>query len=235
VTTIAVPHLSDGSLSGWTIAFDLDGTLVDTAPDLVRVTNIIMTDLGLKTVALEPLRLVTGQGAAALLQAAAAYSDVVFDPDQLATHRARFIDIYANDTFAVSRPFEGLEEALAALQKAGAQLSICTNKPRALANKVLCGLVLDHWFDVLVCPEDTPAIKPDPVHLTAAIEGIGGAMDKAILVGDTEVDLAAARNCGIPVALASFGYSKTNATALGADAVFDYYHELPAIIAKLTA
>lgn len=225
--------LPAGSLQGWTLAFDLDGTLVDTAPDLVRVTNIIMSGLGLQPVELAPLRSVTGQGAAALLQAAAAHSGVAFEPDELAHHRARFIDIYAADTFAVSRPFDGLVETLSVLKAAGAGLCICTNKPRALATRVLGGLDLSGWFTAMACPEDTPAIKPDPVHLKAAVDGAGGDMARAIMIGDTEVDLAAGRNAGIPVALASFGYSKTKASALGADAVFDHFHELPGLLADL--
>ncbi|MCU0881268.1 MAG: HAD hydrolase-like protein [Hyphomonadaceae bacterium] len=231
------PDLPDAlparSLAGWTLAFDLDGTLVDTAPDLVRVTNLIMQDLGLATVDLAPLRSITGQGAAALLQAAASHSGVVFDPEELARHRARFIDIYAADTFAASRPFDGLESSLSVLRDAGAVLCICTNKPRTLATKVLDGLQLNGWFSGLVCPEDTPAIKPDPVHLRTAVEGAGGSLAAAMMIGDTEIDLAAGRNVGIPVALASFGYSKTKASALGADAVFDHFDELPGLISAL--
>jgi phosphoglycolate phosphatase len=233
VSTMMIQDLPADCLTGWTIAFDLDGTLVDTAPDLVRVTNIIMADLGLAPVGLDRLRSLVGQGAAALLATAAAESGVIFDPDTLAAHRARFIEIYASDTFAESAPFAGLVDALAVLKNAGARLSVCTNKPRDLAMKVLNGLSLAEWFEIFICPEDTPAIKPDPIHVRASVETIGGTMDCAILVGDSDIDFQAARNAGIPVALATFGYSKTKASALGADALFDHYHQLPGLIRAL--
>jgi phosphoglycolate phosphatase len=221
-------------LEGWTIAFDLDGTLVDTAPDLVRVTNVIMQELGLATVPLERLRSLIGQGAATLLSEAASESGVVFDAETLAAHRARFIALYAEQPFSISRVFNGLVACLQAFRAAGATLSVCTNKPRDLSIKVLEGLELSDWFSIMVCAEDTDAIKPDPAHLTAAVVRAGGDMSRSLLIGDSEIDFNAARNAGVPVVLASFGYSKTKASALGADAVFDHYDQLPDLIRAIT-
>jgi phosphoglycolate phosphatase len=220
-------------LEGYAISFDLDGTLVDTAPDLVRSTNVVMDAAGLARISLDSVRGMVGQGARALIVKATAASDVVFGESDLDVHVAHFLEIYQAGLTELSRPFDGVDETLSVLSEQGAILSVCTNKPPHLANPVLQAFRLERHFKAIVGNGQAGVNKPDARHLTYTIDACGGDVTRSLMVGDSITDVQAARNANIPVVLVSFGYTIEKASTLGADAVFDHYHELPDLAARI--
>jgi phosphoglycolate phosphatase len=225
--------LQKSALNGVAISFDLDGTLVDTAPDLVRSTNVVMDAAGLARISLESVRGMVGQGARALIVKAAAAGNVVFGDNDLEKHVALFLDVYRAGLTELSRPFDGVDETLSLLTEQGAILSVCTNKPPQLANPVLEAFDLERHFKAIVGNGQAGVNKPDARHLTYTIEACGGDVKRALMVGDSITDVQAARNANIPVVLVSFGYTIEKASTLGADAIFDHYHELPDLAARI--
>jgi phosphoglycolate phosphatase len=222
-------------LDGVAISFDLDGTLVDTAPDLVRSTNVVMDAAGLARISLSSVRGMVGQGARALIIKAAAAGGVTFGEDDLNSRVAHFLEIYQAGLTELSLPFDGVDETLGVLGDQGAILSVCTNKPPHLANPVLQAFGLDRHFKAIVGNGQAGVNKPDARHLTYTINACGGDLSRALMVGDSITDVQAARNAGIPVVLVSFGYTIEKASTLGADAIFDHYHELPELAARMMA
>lgn len=220
-------------IDGLAISFDLDGTLVDTAPDLVRATNAVMVRAGLPEISLTSVRGMIGQGARALVIKAGLAAGVSFDDDTLASHIAHFLEVYQAGLTQESLPFDGVIDVLEALSAKGAILSVCTNKPAHLAQPVLEAFDMVRYFKAIVANGQAGVNKPDGRHLTYTIEASGGSVDRALMVGDSITDLQAARHASIPVVLATFGYTIEKASALGADAVFDHYLELPDLIEQL--
>lgn len=220
-------------LEGVAISFDLDGTLVDTAPDLVRSTNVVMDAAGIARISLESVRGMVGQGARALVVKAAGAGGVIFNEADLDAHVAHFLDIYKAGLTELSRPFDGVDETLSLLAEQGAILSVCTNKPPHLVNPVLQAFDLERHFKAIIGNGQAGVNKPDPRHLTFTIEASGGDITRALMVGDSITDVQAARNAHIPVVLVSFGYTIEKASTLGADAIFDHYHELPDLAVQI--
>lgn len=219
-------------LAGAVIAFDLDGTLVDTAPDLIGALNAVLCEEGLPTVPLASARHLVGRGARALLVRGFAEAGRDLEGEEADRLVARFLDIYRDHIADESRPFEGLEAALDALAAAGARLCVCTNKPTAFARLLLDALGLSDRFAGVTGPDDAPQKKPDPRHLLAAIDAAGGA-DRFLLVGDSFADVAAARGAGAPSIVVSFGYTETPAAELGGDRLIHRFAELPATVLEL--
>jgi phosphoglycolate phosphatase len=220
-------------LEGVAISFDLDGTLVDTAPDLVRSTNVVMDAAGIERISLASVRGMVGQGARALIVKAAAASNVVFDEADLEGRVTHFLEVYKAGLTELSLPFDGVDETLTLLAEQGAILSVCTNKPPHLANPVLQAFDLQRHFKAIVGNGEAGVNKPDARHLIYTIDACGGDVKRALMVGDSITDVQAARNAKIPVVLVSFGYTIEKASTLGADAIFDHYHELPALAAQI--
>lgn len=225
-------HLT--ALRGASIAFDLDGTLVDTAPDLVRALNESIAPFGLDPVPVHDVRAMVGRGARALIERAFERAGAPLEPDMAESALRAFLETYGARIAALSRPFDGVEAALDTLAASGARLSVCTNKPSALARRLLDALALTDRFDRIAGPEDVPAKKPDPAHLLAAV-GEGDSARFIALVGDSEPDLLAARGAGAASVLFTSGYSEKPVSTLGADRLFDSFQALPALLAELAA
>jgi phosphoglycolate phosphatase len=214
------------ALAGATIAFDLDGTLVDTAPDLVATLNVLMIEEGLAPLPLDDARPFIGYGARRLIERGFAAAGA-----PLATNAAiglfdRFIARYLAHIADESRPFPGVLEALDALKAAGARLAVCTNKRTDLSLALLDALDLTRRFDAVVGPDRAPAAKPDPRHFAAAVAMAGGVVDRAIMVGDAATDAGAARAAGAPLILVSFGYTDIPAAELAPDILIDHFDQL---------
>lgn len=215
------------------IAFDLDGTLVDTAPDLLGSLNHILEEEQLPPVPADSARHLVGHGAKALLQRGFALADRPWESAREKALVERFVAVYLDRITAESRPYPGVEPALDALAQAGAKLVVCTNKRTDLSLALLEGLGLLGSFGAVVGADLAPAPKPDPRHLLLAIETVGGRPDHALLVGDSASDIGAARNAGVPSVAVRFGYCDEPVEALGADALIDHFSELPGVAERL--
>jgi phosphoglycolate phosphatase len=206
--------------------FDLDGTLADTAYDLVAALNVILDREGLPPVAVEDGRAIVNQGARALVAHGIAAAGREIAPARLDELHALFLAHYGEHVCEHTRLFPGVREALDRLRSEGYRLAVCTSKNDAYALEILEGLGIGGRFDAICGRESFPYLKPDPRHLLLTIERAGGDPARAVMVGDSLTDVATARAAAIPVIAVSFGYSDVPAKALDADSVIDHYGEL---------
>jgi len=220
-------------LAGVTIVFDLDGTLIDTAPDLVGVLNGLLAEEGVAPLALAQARPMIGRGARALIAHGFAAAGAELVEDDMPALFDRFIAAYRARIADESLPFAGAVAALDLLRNAGAVLAVCTNKPTDLSVALLAALGVADRFAAIVGPDAAQAAKPDPRHILAAIDRAGGARGRAVMVGDSDSDAKAARAAGIPLILVSFGYTETPARDLAPDILIDHFDDLPAACARL--
>lgn len=227
--------MTSGELADATIVFDLDGTLVDTAPDLVRALNETMDLEGLPRVKLETVRSLVGQGARVMIERSAALAGVSYQAERLDQLTEAFVSFYRNDIARHSQPFPGVESALDTLAGLGAKLAVCTNKRTELSNMLLGALGMAERFSVVVGADAVTDRKPHPDHYRAAVTRAGGVVHRSMMVGDSAADVATARGAGAPVAIVSFGYSDGDAEKLGADALLHRYSELAPACRRLLA
>lgn len=224
------------ALAGATLAFDLDGTLVDSAPDLVGTLNVILAEEGLPPLPFADARAFIGHGARRLMERGFAAQGLSIAPEAMPDMFARFIAHYEAHIADESRPFPGVPEALAQMKAAGAKLVVCTNKLTGLSRQVLDALDLSRFFDAVVGADSAPAPKPDARHLLAAIEAVGGDPARAVMVGDASTDAGTARAAGVPLILVTFGYTEVPAAELGPDILLDHFKDMPqACLRLLTA
>jgi phosphoglycolate phosphatase len=220
-------------LSGATIVFDLDGTIVDTAPDLAAALDVALALEGLPPLSTDETRPLIGGGVGALLRRGLAHNRHAVSAERFDVLAAAFLQSYIDNIAVASRPFPGLSAMLDALGEAGAWSAICTNKRADLACTLLAALGIDGRFRA-ICGGDTfAAHKPDPMHLTGTIERAGGTPDAAVMVGDSAADLGAARAAGIPVILVDYGYTDVPAADLGGDALVSRLAEVPSVAERL--
>jgi phosphoglycolate phosphatase len=217
-----------------TIVFDLDGTLVDTAPDLCAALNHALGVLGRPAVPADDVRHMVGHGARKLLEKGLAATGTM-TPDLVEAGVAPFLAYYADHIADGSRPYPGVEAALSALAVAGSRLAICTNKPFALSKALVSALGWDGRFAANLGFDSVPAPKPDPGHLFAAIAAAGGDPATTVFIGDSITDTTTARAAGIPVIAVSFGFSDRPVADLGADLVIDHYDQLLPALRRLVA
>ncbi|MEL6962278.1 MAG: phosphoglycolate phosphatase [Pseudomonadota bacterium] len=203
------------------IIFDLDGTLVDTAPDILAYLNEMLAELGRPGLDLEGLRAMVGDGVRSLLLRGLEASGGVPGDVDIETLFHRYLERYTQDPVRLSRPYPGMIEVLEALSSAGIRLGVCTNKPQAPTDKLLKTLVLDHHFAAAIGGDALSTKKPDPAHLLAVLHQLDVDPTRAVLIGDSATDLNTARAAGVPCILMSYGYSATPVQQLGAERVID--------------
>ncbi len=227
--------MTSGELADATIVFDLDGTLVDTAPDLVRALNETLDLEGLPHAPLAAVRRMVGQGARHLLIRATERAGAAYSAERLDQLTKAFLEFYRADIARHSAPFPGVETALDALADLGAKFAVCTNKRTDLSQQLLDALNLTHRFSAIVGADAVAQKKPHPDHFRAAVTRAGGAVRRALMVGDTAADVGAARGAGAPVALVRFGYCEEDVERLGADVLLDHFNELTTACRRLLA
>jgi len=208
---------------GTTVVFDIDGTLIDTAPDLTNALNHVLTARGHHPVAPEVVRAAAGRGALAMIEEALRFTRVEDDADQML---ADFLAYYEANIAAMSRPFPGAVEALDRLAASGARLAVCTNKRERLTRMLLQALEIENHFAALAGRDTFPVSKPDPGHLLGVIAVAGGDPGRALMVGDSAVDINTAQRAGVPSILVSFGYAPPPPEGPRADAIIDHFDEL---------
>ena len=216
--------------------FDLDGTLVDTAPDLAESLNHCLSSVGLERLELEIVRPHAGHGAKVMLREAYRLAGRDLSDAEMNMQVDRFVAYYADHIAVESRPFPGAIAALERFEAAGWRLAICTNKYERLAVKLLEALGLARRF-AAICGADTFArYKPDPLHLTETIARAGGTVWNAVMIGDTDTDIDTAINAGVPSILVEFGYAPAASARDGASAIIESYETLtPTFAASLIA
>jgi phosphoglycolate phosphatase len=203
----------------YTILFDLDGTLVDTAPDLMRAHNHVMKKFGYPTKSTEEIRSLVGQGAGALLgrsiwgQAKKEFGKVE-DQNVKKEMVKDFVEFYGKNIVNESTLINGVKEFLVWAKEKNILMGVCTNKQEYLAIDLLKKIGIYDFFEYVAGHNTFEYCKPDPRHLTSVIEILGGDVNKALMIGDSETDSNAARNAGMPVILLEDGYTEKNTTEI---------------------
>jgi phosphoglycolate phosphatase len=215
------------------VVFDLDGTLVDTAPDLINALNVILAREGLAPVPLHAARNMIGAGARKLLERGLELDGRNVSLAELDRLTDDFIAYYAEHIADASRPFDGLEAALDDLTSHGYRFAVCTNKLEWLSRRLLDRLNLSPRFSA-ICGADTFGVsKPDPAILRQTVARAGAELSSAIMVGDAGPDVGVARRAGVPVICVSFGYTEVPVADLKPDVVIDHMRELRGAIESL--
>ena len=217
-----------------TVVFDLDGTLVDTAPDLISALNYVLGREGLPPVPLHSARNMIGAGARKLIERGLELEGRVMSVGDVDRLLRDFIDYYAAHIADASRPFEGPETALDDLGAQGYRFAVCTNKLEWLSKRLLDELGLSPRFSA-ICGADTFGVaKPDPVILQQTVARAGGHIASTIMVGDAGPDIGVARRAGVPVIGVEFGYTDVPIAELKPDRLIGHMRDLPAAVHSLS-
>ena len=218
-----------------TVVFDLDGTLVDTAPDLISALNFVLDREGLPPVPLQSARTLIGAGVRRLLERGLEVDGRHASAEDIDRLTDDFIEYYAAHIADASRPFDGLESALDDLEAQGYRFAVCTNKLEWLSKRLLDRLGLSARF-AAICGADTFGIsKPDPAILQQTVARAGGQLSTTIMVGDAGPDIGVARRAGVPVIGVTFGYTEVPIAELKPDIVIGHMRELPGAVETLMA
>ena len=218
-----------------TIVFDLDGTLIDTAPDLISTLNLILGREGLPPVEYDAARRMIGGGARGMIEKALAAEGRPGSKAELDRMFGAFIEYYAAHIADRSRPFPQLEATLDRLAGEGHRLAVCTNKLEWLSVRLLDTLQLTRHF-AAICGQDTFGMqKPDPQMLRLTIARAGGETSRAIMVGDSGTDIRTSRAATVPVIAVDFGYSEVPIALLRPDRIIGSFADLPAAIRDIEA
>ena len=216
-----------------TIAFDLDGTLVETAPDLIAATNHALAAVDLAPVPAGDLRASISFGSRAMIEQGLRLHGRSLKVAEVDRLQHMFLAHYAANIAAESHAYPGLEAALSAVAAGGARLVVCTNKQEALSRQLLDALGLTAHFKAIAGRDTFAVCKPHPDHLIGAIRMAGGTPSQAIMVGDSETDIKTARAAGIPVIGVPFGYTDVPIYDLAPDMVIEHYRELEAAVERV--
>jgi len=218
-----------------TVVFDLDGTLVVTAPDLISALNFVLDREGMAPVPLDSARNMIGAGARRMIERGLEADGRAASLAEIDRMTANFVDYYAAHIADASRPFDGLESALDDLAGRGYQFAVCTNKLEWLSKKLLDELGLSRRFSA-ICGADTFGVsKPDPAILRQTVARARGELSSTIMVGDAGPDIGVARRAGVPVIAVEFGYAEVPIADLGPDLLIGNMTDLPAAVESLWA
>lgn len=209
------------------VIFDLDGTLVDSAPDLHAAANLLLAELGAAPLSLTQIHGFVGAGVPKLVERCLTASDLPANGAALADAVDRFKEIYGAAPANLTRPHPGVEATLGALSARGLRLGVCTNKPEGLTRQVLSGLGLDRHIHAAVGGDTLDVMKPDPRMLAHAAGLLGAGLEETVFVGDSEIDAETAANADVPFALYSGGYRKRPLDAFEDAFIFHDFAALP--------
>lgn len=216
-----------------TLLFDLDGTLIDSAPDIIAALNQILNDLGYESVNYSEFRQSAGDGAKKLLERVLIKKNITLTDKELSYQVDRLLKYYYQIMTNNTALYPGVSETLCNLRESGMSLGICTNRPSPSTKYLLKHFSLTDLFGTVICSDNITAKKPNPLHLQKAIKNLNSIPEATLMVGDTATDVAAARNANLKVVAVAYGYSKVPAKQLGADAVLEDFAELPQLLYSL--
>lgn len=218
-------------ISGLSLCLDLDGTIVDTAPDLIRILNAVIAKEGVNETDYNAARRAIGFGSRRLIEDAFSRANHKVGETRVSDLQKLFLKLYAEDIAQLSRPFDGVLQTLRQLKRNGVDLSVCTNKPGYLARPLLDALGMTALFSRIVGGDDVARNKPHADHIFAAA-GHRRARD-IVMVGDGAPDSLAAKAAGVPCILMAYGYSETPCEHLGADVILRAFREVPSALEDL--
>ena len=213
------------------VVWDLDGTLVDSAADIAASLNRLLAEQDLPALGDDRIRDMIGEGVAVLIRRGLDAHGVTPEGKRLEQLVERFLVIYSEVATASTRLFPGAREALQSLCEAGLRQAICTNKPETITRQVLAGLGIADCFDVVIGGDTLPRNKPDPLPLRTALAGLGVTAERALMVGDSAIDVQTAHAAGVSVAFVTFGYGPGPSHPYEADYLVGDFADLPAIVA----
>jgi phosphoglycolate phosphatase len=226
-------HPSTSGIAGATVVFDLDGTMIHTAPDLIRATNHVMAESGLPPAPAEIITPAVSGGARAMIAAALHHAGQTPDRVEMAPLLDMFSQFYIANIAEESHPFPGLIDALDYFAAARVFLGVCTNKRQANADLLLRTLKLDGYFGAVLGADALAVRKPHPDHVLTTIARLGGDPARAVMVGDSAPDIEAARAAGIAAIAVTHGYSDAPVESLAPDRIVADLSELPEVVIAL--
>jgi phosphoglycolate phosphatase len=218
-----------------TLVFDLDGTLVDTAPDLIAACHHVLAGIGLPPAPDAIVRPRISFGSRAMIVAALAHHGVSLGDADIDRLWHGFLARYAETLAVSSRPFEGVVAVVERHFDAGTRLAVCTNKIERHSRTLLEALGLAQHFHAIAGRDTFTVMKPDPGHLLQAIDAAGGSRHRAVMIGDSDVDIATAKAAGIPVIAVTFGYTPHPVATYGPNATIDHYREFESALERVRA
>ena len=214
------------------VVFDLDGTLVDTAPDLTAALNHVLPRVDRGPVTVAAVRTMVGQGLRRLIERSLIATGGIPEEADLESMFAGAFEFYGEHLTDQSFPFPGASDVLDHLTEAGVILGVCTNKPIALSERLLAELDLTKYFAAILGGDSLAVKKPDAAHLLTTLEQMSAKTDQAVMIGDSQADIAVARAADVSVVAVSYGYTMIPASELGADAIIDNLSDLPETLAQ---
>ncbi|PLX39187.1 MAG: phosphoglycolate phosphatase [Hyphomicrobiales bacterium] len=208
------------------LVLDLDGTLIETLPDLAATLNMLLVKNGHAAIPPEDIRAMVGQGARVMLQRGFAHYGVELTQERTDELFAEFLEHYQDHIAEGSHPFPGVLEQLDRFAAAGWKLAVCTNKLEVLSKKLLDALGVSSRFAVIAGPDTFGYHKPDPNHILKTVEAAGGVRENAVMVGDSVADINAAKGAGIPVVAVDFGYTPIPVSELDPNIIISHFDQL---------
>lgn len=225
--------MSAGNRPFEALIFDLDGTLIDSAPDVCAATNRVLAASGRRAITLAEAKNLIGQGGRVLMEKALALTGSPGTPDEVERALEGFLNAYAGRPAEHTTVYPGAREALASLRADGYRLGVCTNKPGRTTAAVMRALALDRFFAVVSCGDEVPYKKPDGRHVLRVVEALDATRETAAMIGDSENDINAARDAGVRSVAVTFGYAHVPHAELGADALIDGFDDLREALRKI--
>ena len=208
------------------VVFDLDGTLVDTAPDLMAATNHVLALLKRRPITMPEVRAFVGRGARKLIERGVAATGDAIDEASLTYYHAEFLRHYEGHTADRSEIFPGVVALLKRLADSGIKAGVCTNKPEGLSRLLLDTLDLSRFLGTIVGPDTIGIAKPDAAPYLETVKRLGVAPPDSIMVGDSEIDILTARAAGVPIVAVSFGYTPKPIAEYGPDFIVSHFDEV---------
>lgn len=215
------------------IIFDLDGTLINSIPDMMREVNLFLSKHGGRNLTEQEVISIIGSGARVLVKKAFELTHIETTSSEFETLFSEWLDQYGKADMYLTQTWDGVIETLEFLKKNNYKMAVCTNKPPVPTKVILDRLNLSQYFDVVLDAESLIEKKPRPEPLWLAIKKMGGSVNDAVMVGDSEVDAEAAKNAGIPVVLLSFGYAHVPFDEIKPDVLIDHFSDLKNILDKM--
>jgi phosphoglycolate phosphatase len=213
------------------LVFDLDGTLVDSVPDLTEALNLVLGESGYAPLSFAEVAPMVGDGVPTLV--ARGFAARGGTASEASESLPRYIALYEENATNLTRPYPGVRETLLELRRRGYRSAVCTNKPQQATLTVLAGLDMTRLFDGVAGGDRYTMRKPDPGHLLGLIDELGGSAQRAVMIGDSENDAAVAHAAAVPLILMRYGYARVAPETLGAAAVLDGFAELPMTLERL--